>query len=148
MASATQTDGRQALAELGRQGVRFILTGGFVALVYIAVTTLLAEVIGLPFQLALAVGFSLAIATHFTLQRMFVWRNAAAYALRLRHQIARYLAVAAVQYGLTAASTAVLPHALGVSPEVVYLPTVAVLSAANFVVFRARIFHVAIDPLS
>jgi putative flippase GtrA len=147
MALTTQTDRRQTLTELGRQGFRFILSGGIVALVYVGSTVLLAEVIGLPFEAALAIGFAVAICTHFALQRLFVWRHPAAFALPLHHQLVRYLAVAGIQYGVTAAVTATLPHALGVSPEVVYLPTVALISVTNFLVFRSRIFHPAIDRL-
>jgi putative flippase GtrA len=145
MASTTQTENRRALRDLRRQGFRFLLTGGFVALVYVATTTLVAEVIRVPFEVALAIGFALAIGTHFTLQRLFVWRDpSASFALPLHHQLVRYLAVAAVQYGLTAGITATLPGALGVSPELVYLPTVAVISTMNFLIFRSRIFHSAI----
>src|SRR5580692_7756333 len=54
------------------QGVRFALVGGFVALVYLLTTTILALVVHLPFQLALAIGFCVAITVHFTLQRVFV----------------------------------------------------------------------------
>lgn len=147
MALTTQADRRRTLAELGRQGFRFVLSGGIVALVYVGSTILLADVIGLPFEAALAIGFAVAIATHFSLQRLFVWRHPAAFALPLHHQLVRYLAIAGAQYGLTAAITATLPHALHVSPEVVYLPTVAVISATNFLVFRSRIFHPAIDRL-
>ena len=125
------------------QGLRFAVSGGAVALVYVACTTVLAEVIGLPFELALAIGFALAIATHFTLQRVFVWVHADGFALSRRAQALRYLPVAGVQYALTAAATAVLPAALGVRTEVVYLCAAAFLSAANFFVFRARVFHPA-----
>jgi putative flippase GtrA len=130
-------------ARLAGQGLRFAASGGAVALVYVATTTLLAEVIGLPFEVALAIGFALAIATHFTLQRVFVWAHADGFALPLRHQALRYLPMAGIQYGLTAAATAVLPGALGVSTEVVYLGAAAVLSAVNFFVFRAHVFHPA-----
>jgi putative flippase GtrA len=143
----TQFDRRPASAELRRQGVRFALAGAIVFLVYVGATTFLAEVIGVPFEASLAIGFALAIVTHFSLQRLFVWRNASAFALPLHHQLARYGAVAGVQYGLTAAITATLPGALGVSPEVVYLPTVLLLSAVNFLVLRSRVFHPAADPL-
>lgn len=136
-----------AWTDLRRQGLRFVLVGGIVFGIYVGTTSLLAEVIGLPFEVSLAIGFSLAIATHFSLQRLYVWRHASAYALPLHHQLARYLAMAAIQYGLTAAITATVPHALGVSPEVVYLPTVVVITATNFLIFRSRIFHAAIDPL-
>ncbi len=123
------------------QGLRFVLSGGLVALVYIATTSVLAQVIGIPFQIALTIGFTVAIATHFLLQRVFVWTHVAGFALPLRHQVIRYLSLACVQYGLTVASTATLPKALGVSTEIVYLATAATLSAASFLVFRSRVFH-------
>ena len=122
-----------------------MLTGGIVALVYVTTTTVLSQAVGMSFEASLAIGFAVAIATHFSLQRMFVWRHGAAFALRFHHQLGRYLAVAALQYSVTAAITATLPGAAGVSPELVYLPTVAVLSAANFVIFRSRIFHPELD---
>ena len=136
-----------AWAELRGQGFRFALVGGLVAGVYVGTTTFLAEVLGLPFEVSLAIGFALALVTHFSLQRLYVWRHPAAFALPLHHQLARYTGVAALQYGLTAVITGTLAHALGVSPEVVYLPTVVVITVTNFLVFRSRIFHGAIDPL-
>jgi putative flippase GtrA len=124
-----------------RQGIRFALAGGTVALVYLSVTTALAEVVGLPFQAALAIGFSVGLLVHFTLQRLFVWTHHEEFALPLHHQVGRYLTVSAAQYGVTAASTALLPAALNVSAEAVYLATVAVLVSTNFLVFRYGIFH-------
>jgi len=123
------------------QGVRFALSGGTVALVYLGSTTVLAEVVGLPFQAALAIGFSLGLVVHFTLQRLFVWTHHEEFALPLSHQIGRYLIAAAVQYGVTAASTGLLPSALGISAEIVYLGTVAVVLSSNFLLFRHGIFH-------
>jgi len=123
------------------QGVRFALSGGTVALVYLATTTVLAEVLGLAFQLALAIGFSLGLVVSFTLQRVFVWTHHEEFALPLARQVRRYLLVAALQYGVTAASTDLLPSALGVSAELVYLATVAVVVSGNFLVFRHGIFH-------
>lgn len=134
-------------AELRRQGFRFALVGAVVFGIYVGTTTLLAEVIGLPFEVSLAIGFALAVATHFNLQRLYVWRHAAAFALPLHHQLARYLTMAGIQYGLTAAITSTVPHALGISPELVYLPTVTLITATNFLIFRSRIFHAAIDTL-
>jgi putative flippase GtrA len=123
------------------QGTRFAIAGATVMVVYLTTTTVLADLAGLPFELALAIGFCVGLMVHFTLQRRFVWVHAQEFALPLRHQAARYLTVAGIQYGLTAASTAVLPHALGLPTEVVYLVTVAVITATNFVVFRNGIFH-------
>jgi putative flippase GtrA len=123
------------------QGVRFALAGGTVMLVYLTTTTVLADVFGLPFQAALAIGFSVGLVVHFTLQRFFVWTHHEEFALPLRHQLGRYLTVAGVQYGVTAASTSLLPAALNVSTEIVYLATVAVIVCTNFLVFRHGIFH-------
>lgn len=110
-------------------------------MVYLATTTLLADVADMPFQTALAIGFCGALLVHFTLQRVFVWTHHEDFALPLRHQVGRYLAVAAVQYGVTAASTSLLPGALGAPTEVVYLATVATVISINFLVFRHAIFH-------
>jgi len=123
------------------QGVRFALSGGTVALVYLGTTTVLAEVAGMPFQAALAIGFSLGLVVHFTLQRLFVWTHHEEFALPLSHQIGRYLIAAALQYGVTAASTGLLPSVLGIPAEIVYLATVAVVLSSNFLVFRHGIFH-------
>ena len=68
-------DRRPAWAELRRQGFRFVLVGGIVAGIYVGTTTFLAEVIGVPFEVSLAIGFALAIVTHFSLQRLYVWRQ-------------------------------------------------------------------------
>lgn len=111
------------------------------AAVYLGTTTVLASVVGLPFQLALAIGFCTALVVHFTLQRLFVWAHHEEYALALHRQVARYLLVASAQYGLTAASTALLPSALGLPVEVVYLATVVLLLSASFLVFRHGVFH-------
>jgi putative flippase GtrA len=123
------------------QGVRFGLAGGTVALVYLATTTILSEVVGLPFQEALAIGFCVGMVVHFTLQRMFVWAHHDEFALPPHYQLGRYLVAAAAQYGVTAASTGLLPSALGISTELVYLVTVAVVLSANFLLFRNWIFH-------
>lgn len=123
------------------QGVRFGIAGGTVALVYLTTTTILADVVGMPFQAALAIGFCVGLMVHFTLQRTFVWVHNEDFALPLRHQASRYLVVAAIQYGLTAASTSLLPSILGISTEIVYLVTVAMIVSINFVVFRHGIFH-------
>jgi putative flippase GtrA len=123
------------------QGVRYALTGGIVSLVYLSTTTVLALVVGVPFEVALPIGFGLGLVVHFTMQRVFVWRHRDAFALPLHHQVGRYLTLAGTQYGLTAVSTALLPAALGLPTEIVYLATAGLLTSANFLFFRHRIFH-------
>jgi putative flippase GtrA len=123
------------------QGVRYVVNGCTTAGVYLLSTTLLALVAGLPFQAALAVGFCLACAVNFTLHRGFVWMHYEDYALPLHHQFGRYLAVAVSVYGLTALSVALLPGALGLPTEVVYLATALALTPVNFVIYRSGVFH-------
>jgi putative flippase GtrA len=131
------------------QVVRFGLAGGSVAVLYVTVTTVLSQVVGFPFELALAIGFVCGLLLHFTLQRVFVWMHHEDFALDLRGQVGRYLTMAAVQYGTTAASTGLLPGALSLPTEAVYLVTMAVVTLAGFVVMRLLIFHAgatAVDP--
>jgi putative flippase GtrA len=123
------------------QGLRFVLTGGTVSLIYLATATTLADIVGVPFQVALAVGFSVGLVVHFTLQRHFVWRHREAFALPLGKQTGRYLTLAATQYSVIAASTSFLPPLLGVPTELVFLVTSAVVTCINFLLFRNLIFH-------
>jgi putative flippase GtrA len=123
------------------QSVRYALTGGIVATVYLGVTTLLADVAGLHFQIALIIGFCCGMSVHFTMQRFFVWVHHEEFALPFHHQAGRYLLVAGAQYGTTALSTSTLPAALDLPTEVVYVATVAVLICVNFLVFRNGVFH-------
>jgi putative flippase GtrA len=123
------------------QGVRFALAGGIVVVVYVGTTTVLAKVVGMHFQIALAIGFGVALIVQFNLYRMFVWTHHEEFALPVHHQAGRYLAAAAIGYGLTAVCTSLLPAALGVPTEVVYLAMVAALPMINFIVFRYVIFH-------
>ena len=128
------------------QGFRFVLAGGVVSLVYVLTTILLADVAGVDLQVALPLGYAVGLITHFTLQRVFVWVHHEEFALPVHRQAGRYLLVAAVQYGLTAAATSLLPGRLGVSTEIVYLVTVVVLVSLNFFVFRHGVFHAKADP--
>lgn len=123
------------------QGVRFAAAGGLVAATYLGVTLLLADLAGLHFQVALLIGFGCGLTLQFTLQRLFVWAHAEQFALPLHHQVGRYLLLAGAQYGLTAASTSLLPGLLGLPTELVYLATAALLVSANFLIFRHGVFH-------
>ena len=123
------------------QGLRFLLSGALVALVYATVTILLNDLLGLPFELALVIGFLVSVTLHFTLQRLFVWRHNESFALAGGAQAVRYLAVCITQYGLTALSTSQLPSLLGVPVDPVYLTTIIAIGVINFAVFRTRVFH-------
>jgi putative flippase GtrA len=123
------------------QGVRFVFSGAVVSVVYITVTTVLSQVSRLHFQIALAIGWCAAIAVHFTLQRTFVWKRQAGFALPFGRQVRRYMLVAVSQLAVTAATTTLLPSVLGVPVEVVYLGTAVVVTGFNFIVFRHGVFH-------
>jgi putative flippase GtrA len=123
------------------QVVRFGLAGGLVTVIYVSITTVLSQAVGLAFEAALAIGFACALLVHFTLQRFFVWIHQEGFALPLRHQVGRYLMMALTQYGVTALSTAVVPGVLEVSTEIVYLATMAVATTAGFLIMRFVIFH-------
>jgi putative flippase GtrA len=123
------------------QGVRYAIAGTTVALWYLVSTTVLAEVFGVPFQLALAIGFLTALLLHFTLQRFFVWVHHGEFALGFGSQVRRYLVVAGAQYAITATTTAVLPRVLGLPVIVVYIATAITLATTNFLVFRGGVFH-------
>jgi putative flippase GtrA len=133
--------GRLTRLGLIAQGMRFAVAGVIVMLVYLLTTLLLSAIMGLPFQIALISGFSVALVTHFTLQRLFVWAPNGEFALPFKRQLGRYLLVAVVQYVVTAASTALLPSALGVPTEVVYVVVVVIVTSTNFLVFRNGVFH-------
>ncbi len=126
---------------LAGQGVRYAAAGVVVGLTYLLTTTLLAEVVGLPFEVALPIGFVLALCVHFTLQRLFVWVHEEDFALPFPHQARRYLVVAGAQYAVTATTTSLLPGVLGIPTEVVYLLTVGLLAIGNFLLFRNVVFH-------
>ena len=123
------------------QGMRYALAGALVALVYLLTTTFLAVVVGLPFEVALPIGFTVGLGVHFTLQRLFVWAPVGEFALPFPHQARRYLVLAGLQYAVTAATTSLLPAVLGLPTEVVYLGTVVLIASTNFLLFRNVIFH-------
>ena len=74
-------------------------------------------------------------------QRLVVFAHVESYALKGHQQAGRYVAIAAVQYPVTAASTAVIPALTGWSERAVYVVTVIVIAAATFLVLRQRVFH-------
>jgi putative flippase GtrA len=122
------------------QGARFAIAGATVWIVSTSVTLGLAAG-GLPFEAALAIGFSVGLVVHFTLQRFFVWVHHEDFALAFHHQLGRYLAVAATQYATLAAATGILPGLVGLPDSVVYLATMATIVCLNFLVFRNGVFH-------
>ena len=85
---------------LGMSGdaLRYVLAGGIVFVVYVATTLTLADLVGLPFEVALVIGYLLAFVVHFTLQRVFVWIHMDGFALPAVHQAGRYMLVSGANY--------------------------------------------------
>lgn len=123
------------------QGARYAMAGAVVTVFYMLITTFFALIVGLPFQVALGIGFCCALMMHFTFQRFFVWADREQFALSFHHQAGRYLMASGVQYGLTVACTSLLPPLLGMSPEAVYIAAVPLLALCNFLMLRYAVFH-------
>jgi putative flippase GtrA len=130
---------------LAGRAARFVIAGGAMAIFYLGLTSILT-LVGMPFQAALIVSFAAAVVVHFTLQRLFVWSHHGEYALPMRGQLRRYLPLVIVQYITTAVATAILPKWLGFPVLPVYIGFALCYALFNFLFFRARVFHVEIDP--
>jgi putative flippase GtrA len=127
------------------QPIRFITAGGTVAVVYICMTLVL-HAVGLPIQLAIAIGYSVGVALQFTLQRYYVFANHDAFSLEIHKQLGRYLPMALTQYGLTVLIVAVVPGLLGINKQVVYVITAIGLALVVYLINRYFVFHGAAAP--
>ena len=125
--------------------LRFEIAGGTVAGLYIAVPLVLNG-FGVKIEIAIAIAYLLAVSLHFTLQRYFVFRHVETFALSVRQQIGRYVVVGAVQYPTTAAATALLPGAIGVSQRAAFVGWTLVISSSTFLIFRRHVFHPGVRP--
>jgi putative flippase GtrA len=126
---------------LAGPGLRYVVAGAIVALVYLGVPVLLNVVIGLPVEAAIPIAYVLAISLHFTLQRTFVFHHVEEFALSTRGQIKRYCMIAAVQYPTTAVATAILPGVLHLPQRDTYVLVTLTTSVISFTVLRTLIFH-------
>ncbi|MEA2159069.1 MAG: hypothetical protein QOD66_1449 [Solirubrobacteraceae bacterium] len=121
--------------------VRYGIAGATVAIVYLGIPVLLEGALGVAIQIVIPIAYVAAVTLHFNLQRHFVFRHVAEFALSRREQIGRYLAVGVVQYPVTALSTALLPHLLGVSERAVFIGMSLAISLTLFLVLRTHVFH-------
>jgi putative flippase GtrA len=127
--------------ELAGSGVRYVIAGGFVGVVYLGVPVALNGGARVPIEVAIAIAYVLAVTLHFNLQRRFVFRHVGLFALSRRAQIGRYIMMGAVQYPTTALATALLPKVLGLSSRATFVAVSLVMSATLFLVLRTHIFH-------
>jgi putative flippase GtrA len=135
----------RALAEHPLTGptIRYAVAGATVAGVYIGIPVGLNGALGTPIQVAIPIAYVLAVLLHFLLQRRFVFRHVSTFALSGREQVARYVAMGAVQYPATALSTALLPAILGLSAPAAFVCTTLAISTTFFLILRGHVFHPA-----
>lgn len=140
--SAVDKNAARAAGRLASVAVlaRFAVSGASVAAVHLGVVTVLT-LAGMPIQAALAIGYALALALHFTLNRNWVFVTEHGFARGLSAQGARYLCVSLASYGATAAALAVLPGALGVPELAVFLVVTVALGLVGFLVMRSWVFR-------
>jgi putative flippase GtrA len=122
-------------------GLRYAMTGAVVGLVYIGTPVVLNGGAGVPIEVAIPIAYVLAVSLHFNLQRHFVFRHVAEFALSRRQQVGRYLMIGAVQYPTTAIATAVLPDVLRLSQRATYVVVTLTMSLVFFLLLRTHIFH-------
>lgn len=120
--------------------VRFLVSGGIVFVISFSLTAGLRAA-GLPFQLAFLMGYSIAIAAHLQLHRLFTFAGDGEYVLGRRHQAFRFMVVVIGQYAFIALSVALLAPALDLPSLVVYLGAIAAMSMANYLALASRVFH-------
>jgi putative flippase GtrA len=121
--------------------VRYAIAGSAVAVVYLGIPVALNGGAGLPVEVAIPIAYLAAVTLHFNLQRHFVFRHVAEFALSRREQIARYIGMGVVQYPTTAIATAVLPKLLGLSERTAFVIVAMTMSLTLFVLLRTHIFH-------
>jgi putative flippase GtrA len=124
---------------LGHTPIRFVLSGGAVAVCQFATMPLLVAA-GASDQLAVAGAYFSALVLHFTLNREFVFASDSGYALHLTAQGVRYVLVALTSFAVTSAAVALLPGPLDVSPIAVFYVVSVLTAAVSFLVLRSWVF--------
>jgi putative flippase GtrA len=130
--------------------VRFVMAAAAVQGVYTAAMAIGLLLLDAPRQAVLLVAFLLSLIVHFSLNRQWVFnpRHHApeaeehrAYRLGLSGHGVRYVTVAAIVYGITALSLAVLPGLLGVAPFLVWLGTSGTIGVMNYFLLGRLVFR-------
>ena len=120
--------------------VRFVLTGGSVALIHLSLVSAMV-LLGIDIQLALILSYLVSLTIHFTLNRQWVFANDQGYAFRLSLQGLRYLCTAALSYAVTAAAIAFLPGVLGLPELAVFFLVTGAMACVTFVILQLWVFR-------
>jgi len=121
--------------------VRYILAGCVAAAAYIAVTLSLEGLTGLSIQAAIPIGFAVAVAVNFLLQRRYAFAHVGSFAIGAHAQATLYALMCLAQYGLTAAGTALLPQFTLLGERLAYLCMVGLMPLTSFLMLRLGIFR-------
>jgi putative flippase GtrA len=134
------------IARLPRPAVvsKFALTGALVGATHLGLVSLMV-VFGIPIQLALALGYVVALVVHFTMNRQWVFAADAGYALHVSAQGMRYLVCAGLSYAVTAIAVAVLPGLLGLPELAVFFLSAIGMAGITFVMLNFWVFRSAQD---
>lgn len=119
---------------------KFAFTGAFVALVHLGLVSLLV-LLGLPIQIALAIGYVVALAFHFTMNRQWVFSDESGYALHISRQGVRYVLLAGFSYAVTATAVAVLPDLIGIHEMVAFVGSTLGMAGVSFLLLHAWVFR-------
>lgn len=131
---------RLRLAQRGGPALRFLISGGAVAIVAVSITSGLTYA-GVTFQLAFLVSYVTGISMHFLLHRHFTFVTDEGFTLGARQQARRFVVVAVSQYLLIAGVVALVTALVDVAPLVVYIAVVMAIAIANFLLLSRRVFH-------
>lgn len=131
-------------ARLPRPAVlsKFAFTGAFVGLTHLGLVSLLV-IAGMPIQIALALGYGVALVVHFTMNRQWVFASDGGYALHLSGQGGRYLVLAGFSYLVTAVASAVLPDLLGIHELAAFALSAIAMAGVSFVLLNLWVFRAA-----
>ena len=119
---------------------RFVVTGGFSAIVDFGLYVLLYKAVGLQVDLAKAISFILGTTTAYLLNRRFTFTAAGGGKRRFAGFVALYATTFAINVGVNALALAVLP-VMPARYTVAWMIAQGTATAINFVMLRTVVFR-------
>jgi putative flippase GtrA len=121
--------------------MRYAISGAIVGLFSLGMPILLNAELGVPLEVCIPIIYVLAAMLQFTFQRVFVFRHVERFALPMHRQALWYVVIVAVQYPVSALSTAFLPSLLGVPARAVFVVATLAVALLVFLFLRKNVFH-------
>ena len=122
---------------LDHRFVRFLAVGGLTAVLYLGVSHLVLNVLGLEYRLGISVAYFVAVAFHFFCNRRYTF---AAHDDGLVRAAARYCCVLAVNYAITLAVAVACVRLLGLAPFGSSAVSMFVTTALTFLLLSRWVF--------